>query len=183
MCGKDCLPYRSPIGYLPRPHPANLTRCPSASWMRQLANANSIPTACWQAACRCDGPTLIQPLGIPPLFHFARAKIWAGARSGAGRCQRNHPLTGWLFLLRVLTKQRPTKTSVLLDSFDVMVTFTEGLPVGHVPKRFLVASVRFDVIHHGGRCDPILTIALGTKRVVRQKYRTSPLPPGAITAR
>jgi hypothetical protein len=80
-------------------------------------------------------------------------------------------------------RRRPAKTSVLFDRFAVVAGFTKALPVGHVPKRFLVASVRFDVIYHGGRCDPTLTVAFGTKRVVRQKYRTSPLPPGAITAR
>lgn len=76
---------------------------------------------------------------------------------------------------------RVTPKVALVDA-PVMARLAQGPVVGVVPEQRLVALVWHDVVDHGRRHDASGPLALGAKRMLREKCQAIPLPPRRVSA-
>ena len=73
--------------------------------------------------------------------------------------------------------------AVLVTRFQVMMSYTEWLPVALVPEQLLVATVRHDMVHHGCLGVTPLLYALHAQRMLPEVGFAYPLPfAGVATA-
>ena len=73
------------------------------------------------------------------------------------------------------------RSAVLVARLEVMVSFTETLPVRAIPEKLFISAVRNDVIHHCSLCVPPLLHTHGTQRM-RGKELFACLLPGSVVS-
>ena len=74
------------------------------------------------------------------------------------------------------------RSAVLASCFDVVMVFTKALPVALIPEQLLVATVRYDVIHHRGLGIPSQLYALHAQRMALEIGFTRLLPSAAVAS-
>ncbi len=76
------------------------------------------------------------------------------------------------------------KSAVLSRRLGAVTRRAQRLPVGSTPEQRHVATVRLDVVDHGGRCQLAASLVLTAQRVLGQERRACLAPlPGVATSR
>jgi hypothetical protein len=77
---------------------------------------------------------------------------------------------------------RASAPAPLAGGLGVMTGLASRRPVGFVPEKLLVATVRHDMVHHGRRHHAPQGLAGGTQRVARQEDSSGPAPARTVAA-